>query len=414
MRWEFTVGLRYLRSRRKETFLSVITVISTLGVLLGVSVMTITLSVMTGFEEDLRSRILGLHPHLRLVNRLSAGTVEGADLLADIMEEDPRVVEAAPIFNAQFIISSGGQLTGVYARGIDASSGGSTFGIVPFITDGNLSDLKRTARIDGSDLRGIMVGKALARQLGVTMGDVVNVMSPTLTANPLGVMPRSKRFYIAAMYDSGMAEYDSGLVYLAIEDARAVVGVGPVASGVEARVTDPYDAPEIAEELSEKVGMPYWVQSWTEAHRNVFAALKLEKTVYFLVLMLILLVAAFAIVATLYMVVMEKRRDIAVLKAMGATSSSVAAIFVLKGLLIGTLGTALGALSGFVACLGLERYQFVDLPEGVFYVSTLPVRIEADNFLLVCAASMAICLLASVFPAWKASRVVPVDILRYE
>jgi lipoprotein-releasing system permease protein len=160
--------------------------------------------------------------------------------------------------------------------------------------------------------------------------------------------------------------------------------------------------------------MPYWAQSWTEVHRNVFEALQLEKTVYFLVLLLIILVAAFTIVATLYMVVMEKRRDIAVLKAMGATDRSVAGIFVYKGFLVGGLGTALGVLFGYLACLGLDRYQFIDLPEGVFYVSTLPVRILSSNFVMVASASVVICLAACLFPAWKAARVVPVDVFRYE
>jgi lipoprotein-releasing system permease protein len=211
-----------------------------------------------------------------------------------------------------------------------------------------------------------------------------------------------------------MVEYDAGLVYLAIEDARALLKLGPVATGIEAVLENPNKAPQVAAALNERIGMPYWVQSWTEIHRNVFEALQLEKTVYFLVLLLIILVSAFTIVATLYMVVMEKRRDIAVLKTMGANDRSIAIIFVAKGLLIGVLGTGAGALLGYLACLGLDRYEFIDLPEGVFYVSTLPVRIVASNFVLVSAASVAICLGACLFPAWKAARVVPVDVLRYE
>ncbi len=414
MRWETLVGLRYLRSRRKETFVSVITVISTLGVLIGVMVMTITLSVMTGFEEDLRSRILGLHPHLRLTNRLSAGVVQDPEELAAEMRAHPEVLEAAPILNAQLIVSVGDQISGVYARGVDPDSQSSTFGITDMVVEGSLEEIGRTRRIDGADLPGVMLGRGLAKQLGVASGDAITLMSPKLSASPLGVLPRSKRFYIAAMFDSGMSEYDAGLVYISIESARKLVGVGPVATGIEARIKDPYDAPRVAEQLNAVIGMPYWVESWTEAHRNVFAALQLEKTVYFLVLLLIIMVAAFAIVATLYMVVMEKRRDIGVLKAMGARNRSIARIFVLKGLLVGTLGTALGALFGYLACLGLQTFEFVDLPEGVFYVSKLPVRIVGVNFAVVCAASMTICLLATIFPAWKATKIAPVDILRYE
>lgn len=414
MRWELLVGLRYLRSKRKETFVSVITIISTLGVLLGVTVMTITLSVMTGFEQDLRSRILGLQPHLRIINRLSGGLVEHPEILAKAVAADPRILEAAPVFNTQLILSRDGRIAGVYARGVDTSSEGSTYGITHLIVEGSLADLAVRRRFDGADLDGIMIGRNLAKQIGVSLDDVVTLMSPALSASPLGALPRSKRFYVAAIFDSGMAEYDIALVYLSIDAVRSLVRAGPVATGIEARVRDPYQAPEIAKDLNERIGLPYWAESWTDAHRNVFAALQLEKTVYFLVLLLIILVAAFAIVATLYMVVMEKRRDIAVLKAMGATNRSIASIFVLKALLIGTVGTGVGALLGYVTCLGLDRYQFIDLPKGVFYVSTLPVRILPGNFAAVCAASMVICLLAGLFPAWKASRVVPVDILRYE
>ncbi len=414
MRWEYLVGLRYVRARRSETFVSVITLISTLGVLIGVTVMTITLSVMTGFEQDLRSRILGLQPHLRLTNRLTAGVVDDPLILAKEMASNKHVIEAAPVLNAQLILSVGDALSGVYARGVDPATHSSTFGIAGMITEGSLEGIGKFKDVAGAKLPGVVIGHALSKQLGIALGDVVTLMSPKLSASPFGVLPRSKRFYIAGIFDSGMSEYDTGLVYLSIDAARRLVGLGNVATGIEARIDDPYRAPEVAAELNKTIGMPYWVESWTEAHRNVFAALQLEKTVYFLVLLLIILVAAFAIVATLYMVVMEKRRDIGVLKAMGATNSSVAAIFVFKGALIGTLGTSLGALLGYIVCLGLARYHFIDLPKGVFYVSTLPVRIVGANFAAVCGASMAICLLATIFPAWKATKVAPVDILRYE
>ncbi len=414
MGWELFVGLRYLRSKRRENFVSVITVISTLSVLLGVAVLTIVLSVMTGFEEDLRSRVLGLHPHLRVSERMGNGLLEEPDKIAAMLREDDRILDATPVVAAQMLVSTGGRILGVFARGVDAASASSVHGIMDFVVEGDALSLGRRHEHAGASLPGVMVGRELTRRLGVRLGDVVTLMVPSISASPVGALPRSRRFVIAALYESGMLEYDSGLIYLGLEDARALLKLGPVATGIEAVLADPREAPQVALDLNEKLGIPYWAESWTEVHRNVFAALELEKTVYFLVLLLIILVSAFTIVSTLYMVVMEKRRDIAVLKTMGANNLSIALVFVSKGLLIGLLGTGLGALIGYVACVGLGHYEFIDLPEGVFYVSTLPVRIVASNFILVSAASVLICLGACLFPAWKAAHVVPVDTLRYE
>ncbi len=414
MGWELFVSLRYLRSRRSELFVSVITVIATLGVFLGVMVLTVTLSIMTGFEQDLRSRILGMHPHLRVSKRLGSGVIDRPEEVAARVAEDPRVSDATPVVQSQLLVSSNGQLLGVFGRGVETHSASSTAGVAGYVTEGSVESLSQRTLFAGAQLPNIMIGRELARKLGVARGDVIRLMSPRISASPLGALPRSKRFVVSALYDSGMSEYDSVLVYLDIDAARKLLEIGDVATGIEARLTDPYEAPAVAADVNARLGLPYWAQSWTQAHRNVFEALQLEKTAYFLILLLIILVAAFTIVSTLYMVVMEKRRDVAVLKAMGATDRSVARIFVVKGLMIGTVGTFLGALCGYLACLALQRYEFIDLPEGVFYVSTLPVRIEAGNFLLVAAASMVICLGACLFPGWKAARVVPVDVLRYE
>jgi lipoprotein-releasing system permease protein len=423
MGWELFVGFRYLRSRRRESFVSVITLISTLSVLLGVMVLTIVLSVMTGFEEDLRGRILGLHPHLSLSDRLGHGVISDPGKFAEMLAADPRVVAAAPVISAQMLVSAHGRMQGVYARAVEPESSSSVHGITKFVVEGSAATLGTRqlplmpTNRDGEPaipLPTVMIGRELGQRLGVTVGDPVSLAVPNLAATPIGALPRSRRFVVAAVYDSGMVEYDSGLVYLSIRDARALLGYGEVATGVEAVLHDPYEAAEVAADINRKLGLPYYAESWTEVHRNVFEALQLEKTVYFLVLLLIILVSSFTIVSALYMVVMEKRRDIAVLKTMGAGDRSIAAIFVAKGLLIGIFGTAAGVLLGYLACLALDRYEFIDLPEGVFYVSTLPVRIVASNFLTVAAASVAICLGACLFPAWKAARVIPVDVLRYE
>jgi lipoprotein-releasing system permease protein len=421
MGWELFVGFRYLRSRRRENFVSVITAISTVSVLLGVAVLTIVLSVMTGFEEDLRSRILGLHPHISLSDRLGHGAIRDPDVFARLIEEDPRVVAAAPVISAQMLVSVKGRIQGVYARAVEPTNSSSVHGISKFVIEGSVDSLgerRIPAREHADDeqtapLPTVMIGRELARRLGVSFGESVTVMVPNLVATPLGALPRSRRFVVSAVYDSGMVEYDVGLIYLGIDEARALLGLGPVATGVEVVLRDPYAAPAVAAAINEKIGVPYFAESWTEVHRNVFEALQLEKTVYFLVLLLIILVSAFTIVSALYMVVMEKRRDVAVLKTMGATDRSVAVIFVAKGLLIGCLGTLAGVVLGYLSCLALDRYGF-GLPEGVFYVSTLPVRVVPSNFAMVAAASIFICLGACLFPAWKAARVIPVDVLRYD
>jgi lipoprotein-releasing system permease protein len=421
MGWEFLVGLRYLRSRRRENFVSVITGISTLSVVIGVAVLTIVLSVMTGFEEDLRSRILGLHAHINLADRMSGGMIREPEKFAETIAEDERVIAASPVISAQMLASANGRIYGVFARGVDPGGPSAVHGILDFVVEGAAADLAErqfpAAETSGEAavaLPGVMIGRDLARRLGTALGGVVSLMVPTMNASPFGALPRSRRFVVVAIYESGMVEYDSGLVYLGIDEARSLLSLGPVASGVEAVLHDPYEAIDVAADLNRRIGLPYHAQSWTQVHRNVFEALQLEKTVYFLVLLLIILVSSFTIVSALYMIVMEKRRDIAVLKSMGATDRSVAMIFVAKGLLIGVIGTALGVLIGYLACVGLDRYEFIDLPEGVFYVSTLPVRIVASNFAIVAVASVVICLGACLFPAWKAARVVPVDVLRYE
>jgi len=263
-------------------------------------------------------------------------------------------------------------------------------------------------------LPGVIVGKDISRQLGVPVGGVVSVISPVASPTAVGMLPRIKRFVVAGIFDSGMAEYDSSLIYMGLEQAQAFFQIGAAVTGVEVRGKDIYAAERLGDDIYERLGFPFRVRNWMEINRNLFSALQLEKTVYFIVLLLIVLVAAFNIVATLIMVVMEKRKDIAILKSMGATASSVARIFIFKGMLVGIVGTGLGNVLGYAACWALRRYEFIDLPEGVFYVNTVPVRMYPEYFAVVTLASLAICLLATVYPARQAARLAPVDVIRYE
>jgi lipoprotein-releasing system permease protein len=248
----------------------------------------------------------------------------------------------------------------------------------------------------------------------LVVGDPVNVISPIATPTAVGMVPRVKRFVVVGLFDSGMAEYDASLVYMDLASAQKFFDLDDKVTGIEVRGTDLYRAKSIGDRIRNVLGFPFRVRDWMEINHNLFSALQLEKTVYFIVLLLIVLVAAFNIVATLIMVVMEKRKDIAILKSMGATRSGVGRIFVFKGMIIGIVGTLLGNAGGYVACVLLKRYQFIELPKDVFYVNTVPVKMYPEYFLMVTAASLLICLLATVYPARQAARLAPVDVIRYE
>lgn len=417
MRYELLIGIRYLRAKRKEAFISLITVISALGVTLGVMTLNVALAIMTGFEEDLRDRILGFNPHV-LVLTVGGGLPDHQRVVDDIKAQ--RDVEAAgPFVFGQAMLSSGDQVTGSIIRGVDADADEVTE-IRRHLLEGTLEDLRRTFEVAIDDaghvvrLPGIIVGKEITRQLGLGVGEVVSVISPLVTPTAVGMLPRIRRFVIAGVFDSGMAEYDASLAYMDLQRAQSFFELGDTVTGIEVRGKHLYKADQLAERIQAQLGFPFRVRNWMEINHNLFSALKLEKTVYFIVLLLIVLVAAFNIVATLIMVVMEKRKDIAILKSMGATAKSVGRIFIFKGMVVGLVGTALGNVLGYIACWLLERYEFIDLPEGVFYVNTVPVRMYPEYFAMVTFASLVICLLATIYPARQAARLSPVDVIRYE
>jgi lipoprotein-releasing system permease protein len=427
VRYELMVGLRYLRAKRSEAFISLITVISIVGVMIGVMTLNIVLAVMTGFEEDLRDRILGFNPHIVLVSY--AGTIANPDDVIRRVRETPGVAAAAPLVYSQVMLSSGQSVSGVVVRGVPADMEEAVIDLKSHLTSGSLAglgapfevpveggekDANKDGRTDTTTLTGVILGGELAKQLGLSIGDPVSVVSPLGTPSPVGPIPKVKRFVLAGTFDSGMYDYDSGLLYMGLADAQKFFGLGNAITGVEIRVTDLYGAEKVARQLEQTLGTPFRARDWMEVNRNLFLAFKLEKVVYFIVLTLIVLVAAFNIVATLIMVVMEKRKDIAILKSMGATDRSIARIFMLKGLIIGTVGTVLGVLGGYAGCWVLARYQFVELPKDVFYVSTLPVRVYGENFATVALVSVVICLLATIYPARQAAGLAPVEVIRYE
>jgi lipoprotein-releasing system permease protein len=414
MRYELFVGLRYLRARRSERFISLLTLISILGVMIAVVTLNLAVAVMTGFEEVFRDRLLSLNAHVVLVK--PASYLTGYDELASRLEKREDVTTAAPALTGQIILTSERRVSGAIVRGIDPDRAPAD--LEQFLQQGRMSDLKTLTPVvvNGRDLRlpGIIIGDRLADQLRVRQGDALQAVSPIGSPTAVGLIPRIKRFAVVGIFDSGMREYDAGLVFLNLPDAQGFFGFGKVATSIEITVDDVGKAQGIAEEIQSAVGRRYLVEDWSRLWPNLFAALRLEKTVYFLVLLLMVLIAAFNIISTLIMVVMEKRKDIAVLRSMGASRGSIRMIFLLKGWIIGAIGTLSGVVLGYVLAVLLQRYQFIELPEDVFPVSTVPVSISPLYFGVVALASLAICCLASIYPARQAARLHPVDIIRYE
>jgi lipoprotein-releasing system permease protein len=416
------VGLRYLRARRRRlAFLSLISVISLLGVTIGVATLNIVLAVMTGFEQDLRDKILGFNPHIVVVSY--GGALETKGDVLEKVRAVPGVVAASPFIYGQAMLTIGRSVSGVVVRGIDPVSAGGVVDVERHLLSGSLAALGERHRVTlppdeggGSvELGGVLVGQELARQLGVAVGEVVSLVSPLGTASPAGMVPRVKRFVLAGVFDSGMFDYDTTLAYLALPDAQRFFDLKDGVTGIEVRVADIYRARGVARGIETALGgFPYRARDWMEVNRNLFSALKLEKVVYGIVLCLIVVVAAFNILATLTMVVKEKRRDIAILKAMGGSSAAIGRIFILKGAVIGVAGTLLGNLLGLGGCWVLASYKFVELPKDVFLVTTVPVRMDPTNFLVVALISFAICVIAAVSPARRAASLVPVEVIRYE
>jgi lipoprotein-releasing system permease protein len=415
MRYELFVGMRYLRAKRREAFISLITLISTAGIAIGVMTLTITLAVMTGFEGDLRDRILAFNPHVSIWSQL--GTVSGYEDVAARARAVPGVIGAEPFVYGQLMLSTPEKFAGVLVRGVPPTAAANP-DLAQRLRSGRIEDLGRRVAVPlggghgaTAQLPGIIVGGALAKKLGVEVGESIRVAAAP--AKAAGV-PRLSSFAVVGTFDSGMPEYDSGLAYVSLADGQNLYDMAEAASGIEVRVADLYQANRIARQLGSELGVGYRVRDWMEANRNLFAALKLQKTVYAIVLLLIVMVAGFTVLATLIMVVMEKRKDIAILKSMGASASGIARIFIYKGLVIGVVGVGLGNLGGWAGCWLLKHYQFVELPKDVFFVNTVPVTVYPPYFVAVTVAALLICLLATLYPARQASRLSPVDVIRYE
>ncbi len=407
---EYFIGLKYLLAKRKQTFISIITVISVSGVAVGVMALIIVLAVMSGFEMELKDRILGATAHVHVTSL--EGSVADPFALARRVGEVDEVVATSPYIFSQVMISSGTSSTGAVLRGVDVDTIGTVTRLPRDIRMGRIEDLRKKS---GKGLPGIILGKELAANLGVSVGDVVEVLAPGGgNVTPMGAFPGVASYQVAGLSESGMYEYDSSFAYVSLENAGKLLGMGGRATGVEVKVRDIYQAGQVAVRIREGLGYPYWAKDWMQSNRNLFSALKLEKVVMFIILVLIVMVAAFNIISTLIMVVMDKTKDIAVLMTLGATREMIRKIFALEGLLIGVTGTIAGTILGGMVCFLLRRYQFIRLPSDVYYISTLPVALSPEILILVGASSILICFLATLYPSWQASLVDPAEAIRYE
>jgi lipoprotein-releasing system permease protein len=415
MKYELFIGLRYLQARRSETFISLITVISVLGVMLGVMTLNVVMAVMSGFEETLRDRLLGINAHIAIIR--SGEPLRDYENLLQQVSKEPGVVAATPTIYGQVMLTVGSRVSGVVVRGIDPDRVNRVVNVQSYLKEGNLNGLKTQHPIQVGDrtvlLPGIILGERLANQLGIFPGSAVQVVSPLGSPTAIGVIPKMRRFFVAGILRTGMSEIDSTLVFMGLAEAQKFFELGDAVTNIELRIQNVDQSRQVAEQIQRRLGFPYFAEDWTRLWPNLFSALELEKTVYFLVLLLMVLIGAFNIVSTLVMVVMEKKKDIAILRSMGATQQSIRRIFLLKGCIIGVLGTILGLILGLLVCGLISQYQF-ELPDGVFLIKTVPVRIYAGNFILVAVASFVVCLVASIYPARQAAKLDPVEIIRYE
>jgi len=411
MSFETFIGRRYLRAKQKQAFISLITILSVAGVALGVMALIVVIAVMTGFEADLKTRILGGQPQVMILRHGGAFT-QYREILQKV-EKTPGVEAATPFIYAQIMLRSKNGAAGAVLRGIDPESAGR---VMKTLQDADLPSSTDVKSTPGSppQIPGIVLGRELAKNLAVVEGDAIYLISPRGMISPIGHVPTMRQFKVTGFFESGMYEYDQTFAYINIRDAQKIMRLEDSVTGLDIRVTELYDAGQIAQKIADKLGFPYYARDWMQLNRNLFKALKLERRVMFIILTLIVLVAAFNIASSLIMMVMGKTRDIAILKAMGTTERSVKKIFVFNGMVIGALGTLIGLGLGLVICTVLKHYNIHELAGDIYYFTTrLPVKLELLDVASIIAAALLICFLATLYPARQAAKLNPVEAIRY-
>jgi lipoprotein-releasing system permease protein len=423
--YEIIIGLRYLRAKRRQRTISLNTFISIAGITLGVAALIGTLGIMTGFKEDLQSKILGTTAHIIVQERGTNDMKNYTDVLQQI-EAVPGVIAAAPFIFKQVLITSKSSVQGVILRGIQTEQEVQVTDLQANIKFGDLAGLKNPSLVPPESGRslsgqapspsanrpGIILGKELSMRLGVFIGDSINVVSPVGPIKSFTMTPKIRPYTVVGIFESGMFEYDSSLSYISLEEAQKFFGLGDTVTGIQVKVNDVFLAKEISHRLEAALGLSFLARDWMQMNQSLFSALKLEKTMMFLLLVLITLVASFNIVGTLTMIVNEKQREIAILKAMGATPQSIMQIFMLNGLVIGLVGTCIGVPLGYSFLWLIQNYWTFDA--SVYYISRIPVHIIPLDVVLVATSAILISFVATFYPSWQAAKLDPVSALRYE
>jgi lipoprotein-releasing system permease protein len=407
MSYEFFIAKRYLKSKKSSKFISIITIISVLGVLIGVAALTFVLSMMNGFEKEVRSRIIGTTAHITIFPTMGEGMDDYEALLPEIKEEK-HVVAVAPFVYSKAAIASKVESDGIIVRGID-------YDMEKEVSDIQKNIISGSFDFDQTEVPGIVLGSNLAERLGVSLGDEVVLFSMSREDLTAGwTIPKATKFQLVGLFETGMFEYDASLSYISLESAQKLFNLKDRVTGLQVKIDDLYKARGIAQSLDEKLGYRFYALDWMHMHKNLFSWMALEKYAMFIVLSLIVAVAAFNIISTLIMVVLEKRKDIGILKSLGSTSSSIMRIFMFEGLVVGVVGTILGSVLGYFLCWLQRTFRIISLPAEIYFINSLPVDTRVLDFILVALAAIAITFLATLYPAKKAADLAPVDAIRYE